>query len=611
MIKSLPHDGTIVRFWMKVSLFNTFVYDSFLHYRSFETERSSRYIPRHRIPEKVFSFDHDDKSLNYDSDSPQERNYDATFGKIIDSISKYSNRFRYYRVVFMVVFLLITIKETIIICLKYLPEDSSYRLIDCFLLGRTTLSGTYTQVSQRMSLLLVLSQSAWILYLLIGKPVVRLGCLEFLLYTGDQVKAIELGANDRSQSAVCSGPRRSTHTAEGPTIGYETKFVDSLQHKMIKFPVFQYREPLLRSAERSKRGLPRKSSIRFRKNRDFKCWSNIFRSASKFQTYCIYLTSVLWVPYLFSFVSVIATRQGFELNYSTCTNYLKLIDREDQKFSFIYHVDANQINITKPLSFFLELTDTIAINEPYHQIRLIIDFMQSFFVVNGAAIAFISHTYYLVIIARDVENYLDTLEDEFERLVCDLRCRRADGRQTLCLYGGLILDGKVVDVPTFGQVRRKSSESERNLNLNQIISDLQAQSMDFWKTIAQYNTYIKTFLSITITIWVVFSVLAAEFLLAPNGVIFYDLIGSQLVSSAYFIGVIGQLAKITQRIRCLYPKMASAMALDDDCTGTKTRWPTMLSYFHPQPLYCFTIAGFTISWNFCLQVSATVQSSSH
>lgn len=610
MTRFLPFQDAIVQCFLKVSLFNTFVYDIFLHYRSFDG-KSSEYV-RGRIEktEEVCVGHEDDGStsgqLSFGGSCMKDEDQDPALVQIIGRISKHAQQFRYYRIMFVVVLLVLIIKETVVIFLRHLPEDSPYRLLDCFILGRTTFSGTYSQVSHRIDLLLTGSQLFWIAYLLIAEPSIRLGCLEFIFHNGDQVRAIELEALDSSSQAGTTTIRRSASISGDLIIRQATKALDRTQPKTVRFPLYQYREPLLKSASQSSRVTSQLDSIGFRRNRSFDCWSKLLLTTSKFLAICIYAAFILWYPLVYSFTTVLLTKQGFELNYSTCANYLRSNREDANRFANI--LDASERRPAKPLGLFLDSTDIIALHEPYHQIRLVIDFLQSFFIINGTAISIVTNTYYLIIIAVDVENYLSPLEEQLDRLVHDLRRNRGAHRQTIRLYGDLSLSDRQVFPDTSSRFTRPQTSDNRcnRLLLSKRISDLQAQSMDFWSIIAHYNTYVQSFVCLVIFDWIVYSVLVSDYLLAPGGVVYYDVIACQALATAYFIGVIGQFATITQRIRRMYPKMATAMALDDDCTGTKTRWPTMLSYFHPKPLCSFTIAGFTISWNFCLQVSNAI-----
>lgn len=324
------------------------------------------------------------------------------------------------------------------------------------------------------------------------------------------------------------------------------------------------------------------------------------RTTLKFFSVCLIISVITSIPIAYCIMSVLLTRQGFELNYSTCVNYIKSLNHDErQRFEFIYIPDDK--NVSKPIGVILDLSDTIPFDSPYNVARMLADGFQTTVAMTVVSLSFVSHTYLAVLVISDLENYLDSIEHELSRLVQELRRVKKTRMKTQLrsmLDKGQAFAGELVPGDT----------KWSRLHLSKQISSVQAQLMDMWTLIAQYSVYVQNLTLVVILSWILYSVTAAEYLIAPDGIIYYETIGGQLATTVYFLTVVGQYAIITRRIRRLYPLMASAMALDDDCVDSKSRWPIMLAHFHPKPIYSFKVSQFTISWNFCLQVSSSLNS---
>lgn len=612
--KFVPYQLRLLRFIINTTLFHSHIYENFLKHRSFGDT----------IPKFVRRDSGQLDGLSTNADSSTHRPH---LSDIIDQVSQSRNLFRYFRVSSLIVELLFTVKEALTFSLRYLPDDSPYRLMDCFLLGRTTLTGTYTQVSLKFGAVFSATHLLWMLYNLVDDTPMRLGCLEFLLHRPEQVEAIELECAqirdlpaeslDQTDAIVTSSihRRRSiTYHARDSLASLGLIDVDvqySTRHKEppfkpVKYPLFQYRGPHLKtSAHRDDAPC---STIRFRENRDLDSWSKLARTTFSFFGFVLVFILISIPPFMYFIGSVLLTRQGFELNYSTCANYIKSIGDQNQRQQFAYLYTPAADEPARPLSEVLEFTNLLPLTSPYNWIRLMCDIIQTSVIMNGLLVAFLSTTYILILIATDVDNYLDSLRDELIMLVDQMRADRSTYRQAVQLYGDLNsnLDDPVHKLEP-GAIRRSSLQQTTKMNKSQMarhIYNLQARLMDFWAMVAHYNTYVGRVLLCLTGAWIVVLVIATDYLLSPGGVRYSILVASQVFTTVYFLYTAGHFALITRRIRRLYPLLMSAMALDDDCIDSKIRWPTILMYFHPKPLYTFTIAGFTISWAFCLQVSS-------
>lgn len=625
-------------------LYNSYVHKIFLQHRSYEGQDGSARAPRGRRRSSDVTARPADRPSRVEYNllhNEENEPGDQIMAKILEGISKNSKYYTYHCIAIVFIQLTVMVKEVVVILLRRLPEDSPYRLWDCALLGRTSITGTFTRISQRFGLVLSGLQVMWASYHILFEPPVRLSCLEFLMHSPEQVEAIELecchedtsqlaepvdqvdepsdisvptqrhrGWSTRSSDAFLSTDSASRAVALGqPTIYYVVKRPEKA---VVRYPIFQYREPELRKASKCEQ-CASTSEIRYRKNRGLDYWRRLTHSSVRYFLMCILVYTLASVPLMYCMGSVLITKQGFELNYSTCVNYIRSLDPDKRRpWSFIYVPDdaSNGPARAKPLGPALEYVDIMPFNDFYHAARVLADLFQSVVVFNIIGISKIAESYHAVVVARDIEHYLTWLEAGLDELVNDLRFDRTARRQTMQLDAELHPIGRhqvlleAIDSKSVPGRRRSIVRTKRNkMHLAKQISDLQAQLMDFFMMISRYNTYIQNFLWIVIAVWVVYSATAADYLLAPDGVIYWDVLFGQLFSTVYFIVVVGHFAMIRRRIRRLYPLITSAMALDDDCVDSKIRWPSIMTYYYPKPLYCFTVGGFTISWNFCLQVS--------
>lgn len=636
----IPYQDAFLHYMYNLVLFNSYLHKIFLQLRSYERTYEPGKPPT-RTP---------DESSRIDQSwlqNGQIESGEKIMARILADIAKNKTSYKHHCIAVVTIQLTVMVKETILILLQYLPEKSPYRLIDCFLLGRTSITGTYTQVSHRFGFLLFF-QVIWASYHIFANPPVRLSCLEFLMHTPEQVQAIEFDGlcEETVQSEPNNGPNLSpsdisssrqlklsedlkrasvflpadtfmNHSSRGltvawnPSIAYTSKKPKITNLKPMRYPIFQYRKPELRTISKTEHKIG-SGEIGYRKNRSLANWNKLTHSSVAYFLICIVGYIALSGPVSYCLWSVLITKQGFELNYSTCVNYIKSLDQEDRsQWSFIYWQDGISDNANaRPLGLALDYVNIMPFNEVYHMARLAADAIQSCVVFNIVALSQIAESYHAIVIARDIEHYLEWLESGMDKLVSDLRFDRTARREFLQLDFKL---DRIRRRQTLRAAVESESDSARRksiirdkpdrIHLTRQISDIQAQLMDFWMLIAHYNTFISNYVWTIIIVWICYSAVAADYLLAPSGVIYYEVIFGHLFSTIYFIVVVGHFAIIRRRIKRLYPLITSAMALDDDCIDSKARWPSIMTYYHPNPMYCFTVGGLTVSWNFCLQAS--------
>lgn len=595
------------------SLFSSFMYEIYLHNGLARNRNSQDKQPNSTRSDSGSSFLSDEERILQGLDSG-----DDIIAKNVETFAKSKTRFKYFLRCVLGIQLGFTLKEILTSSLDYLPETSPYRLIDCYLVGRLTLTGTFTQVSHRFSIMITGLQFLWIIFILVYSPAIRFCCIDFLLHTCEQVKAIEFkitldSPKTNLESSLNSDPRPglvdllTTQTKPDLTSKYELNdklnlnWADdinigrrrstSLQPEgAIQFELFQYTDQFINAIP----NVGSKTTVMVRKNRTIAAWKRLSDYTQNYFITSFIMVVIGSLPVTYLIASVIFTRQGFELNYSVCTNYIKLLDEKEQlNYKHIY--DLNMQSRQKPLRALLDMVDLISFTS-YDVIRVLADIMQTSMELGLSTMSFTFDTFISILIVRDVIIYIDGLQAELSILVMNLnKCRKLPFKTSQALD------------PRYQHLESESwalvEHGQNKLNLSKQVYCLQAQLVDFFMIIGRYNIYNAVFTSIVLAAWLLYSFLAANYLLAPNGIVYYEIIFGQFIATGYFICVIGSFALVTHKVRKLYHLITSAMALDEDFAESKQRWATILTYFHPKPLYCFTLFGFAISWQFCLQVS--------
>lgn len=532
--------------------------------------------------------------------------------------------FRYFLTSMLLYLLVVTLKDVLIMLLNYLPASSPYRLIDCYLLGRLTLTGSFTQIAQKFGIMITGSQFIWTLFIHIFKPSIKFDCIDFLLHTCDQVQAIELKIKlDRvrdnyepshnfeylrpnlvnlltSQANLDSLHKHDLYQKSSLTwsSSHKQELYSSPDHEdNIKFELFQYPDHLVTAMPANEL----RSLNVVRKNRTTSAWKGLVDYTQNYFLISILLVvfSSMGVTYLMA--SVLFTQQGFELNYHICTDYIRSLDKVEQS-NYRYLYEPQQSGRKKPLGVALEMTDFLA-PTPYNVIRVLADIVQTSITFSISAATFAFDTYVSVLIVKDVLILVETLQVEMDTLVKHLKLRTCKSHRNA--VGGL--RAKHIHLKSVPWTLVETNQSE--MDLAKQIYSLQAQLADLFMVIGRYNIYNAVFTSIVLVVWLFYSFLAVDYLLATSGIIYYEVIFGQLVATFYFICVVGQFATVAHKVRKLYRSITTAMALDEDTAESKQRWATILTYFHPKPLYCFTLFGFAISWQLCLQVGSKLKSS--
>lgn len=100
--------------------------------------------------------------------------------------------------------------------------------------------------------------------------------------------------------------------------------------------------------------------------------------------------------------------------------------------------------------------------------------------------------------------------------------------------------------------------------------------------------------------------LASICLLDPESPVYtarFELYYFETITIVYVAIILTSFAAMRTKSRRIYSLIASNMALDNNIRTSKIHWRSLLKFFHPKPLHCFSILGSEISWFFCLKVS--------
>jgi hypothetical protein len=155
--------------------------------------------------------------------------------------------------------------------------------------------------------------------------------------------------------------------------------------------------------------------------------------------------------------------------------------------------------------------------------------------------------------------------------------------------------------------RPKSDRTEFNHHeqLAERVARLQATLVDHFELIKSYNPFISYVLAIVIFIWMTYTIMLCIWMGSTSSrSIMLEFVAFELYAAAYLMPLLGVTSLTTSQNRRLYPLIASVMALDDTNPDEKARWWTIISYYYPKPMFCFTLFNsIQISWLFSLKVS--------
>lgn len=446
--------------------------------------------------------------------------------------------------------LLIALKYGII-CLLDLEILSEYRYLTCFIIGRVVLNGRVLGLTNYIVLLLAVFHLVWRSMMLIYQPRLKLYCIEFMLYNYQDVLIREVKTRAKTRTI-----RLKKYSQDSLADNY----IDSGQSNIHNF-IFEYKNQFSNYYDNN-------SAFLLRPNRTTQAWLYLARLTIIYFTTTLIIL-ILAFPYLLMMqIPVLLTKQGFELSYSTCVNWI-LRQQDTSNYSYIYVQTPANIS-TGPIAF-LPLVNIVDCNL-YHIFRLVWEVIENLICYVDTMNSFVFHTFVSVIIAIDIRYYALAINKEMEILV-----RRISYESNSISH----------ELQTFN-------------SLDSDINDLQSMLLDYFSMVNSYNTFASFYILFCSIMWLTYSAVVCSWLfIAGNLTETYRLEWYiiQLIMYIYTVIIWGSYASIKLPCRRTYSLIATLMARDSNCEQRKQRWLLLAKHYYPKSLYCFTLFGATeMSW---------------
>lgn len=492
--------------------------------------------------------------------------------------------------IYLLVGLLLTFSllKSLLITLLGLDMFTSHRWLDCFILGRISLSAYFAMAGRLITIAFVVFVSSWIATVLLLRPDFTLESIEFLLVDYEQVLAIE------AKMGGSGGAGRRDRLPRAP-LGLERYIQGQGEAAAEARDLFFLFD---RSTGEPKIRPNRTASARLRLSRFVLSYSisavTFMLLASPFAIY------IIW--------SSLLSQQGFELYYNLCTDY---IVRHQPLLAINASTRANP-NSNYPHHLFEELLSQIYVptktvgelarerlnapavlptrpfvnlRAPYHWLRIFLDLFETSFIWMLAGFSFFLDTFIAFVQVYDLFIYFLHVEQALQLNLNHLK--------------RLEIFRRTGEPSSMVQLVHRKSPS---------VASVQTLQMDFFRLVGSYDAYISLVIAFSVCLWLIISLMVCVHILDFGGgtrsKVRAEVYLIELFISVNFFAVVGSFAAARRRFRQLYSLLASNMALDQDVHNTKLLWVGLLKYFQPRPIYCFTIFGFTeISWFFCLKVS--------
>lgn len=493
---------------------------------------------------------------------------------------------------FTVLYQMIVAIKYLLLCLLDTGFFEEYRLNDCFLVGRLGLDGPATGASKYLYLTVTIFQLCWLLVFTSKKPKISFAILEFLLYDYDEVLEWEARARSKSTKNVYYSNK---HYYLHPLL-FGTNQDDTSTRMYYQSNLF-FKNPFILDAD----------VYQMRPNRTSEVWIKFRNFTIIYFVVTIVMLTLLLPMLVYSLTSVLTTNKGFELSYANCVEYLaehQQINNNSNYYSFIYNA-TKSVKQLKYEKYYAPVVLPFDDHKPlnlYHLLRLIADIFDN---TNGwssiyAILTF--STYIIILINMDVSNYFEAVETKLVNLISDFR--RAKNFNKFCQDKGERLSEMGAK---WKKLHRMGAHEDVSLVQLHNITNTQALVVDFFTMIDQYNVYVSFYISFITALWLGFMSAAFLCVLNPNSITSLarvEIFAFEVFATTYYASTAGLFAAFRMKTQRMYGLISTIMALDASYGATKARWLTMLQYFHPTSLYCFSIINSTeISWLFLLKVS--------
>lgn len=485
---------------------------------------------------------------------------------------------------------------------------STYRFLDCYLIGRFVLNAGLGKSSKYVGGLLMFGFLLLRGFILLLEPDFKFHILEFLLNDYDEILSQEIKFIERHeyQTGVISPSTRSylyqdvkdRRDKGQDEAGSET----DLRHQQSLFFVKKVHptggdgcccahddddnnnDNNYDDNDNDNADDDDDNDLVMKLNRTSKSWV-------RFKWFTLYYFGacsgyvIVLIPYFYFIVGPsILTDYGFKMNYMQCNKWLDQI-RND---SGVSNQDINQIDYTNLSSHYL--------NQYYDFARIGADLLENSFVYSEIICATLAFVYMCFILASDLHVNASEIKLKLMNLIDQLRQIRFTNSHYYNHF-----HYKSTNWIMCGHLSKSNCPEVAD------IIDLQSILADHFHLICQYNSFISFYATFCLLVWTFYTIVVCGWMsVVGRSFVDIELYIGQLVATITLMVILGIMASVRTRNRQLYGLISCAMALDDNWHITKDRWTTILKYYYPKPLSGHTIFGSSeISWLFIMKVSGT------
>lgn len=585
---------------------------------------------QNRLPTPNFELEYHTK---LDATDTTGKNNAESVGHIAE-ISRLCNFPRcvyFYNIMVFVMYTFFLLKNICIFIVNMTPlkEDDRINWLDCYLVGRLSLTSKMIETSYYASVGINM-------YQLINKTIlislgdrVRLYCFEFLVFKYDQVAMTEIQFKKQILTNTLKSSRPKQPSEFESILCFENPY--------------------------------KPGQIISRPNRSTFTWKFMTWGTITFGTVCygVYLCICLMLFILFSPFAM--TKRGFELNYSTCIQTIS--NKNDrQMYDNIYRFEPNfklQDIALQPNESPIPEWHNLQVYSLYHKLRAFADMAENIIINSDIILTSSFRVYNVLVIVLDVFIYATSIKKKLIKLVNELqiqnllvesinettydtqtgansmatndehhkgshyslpplrlRLNSQESHQAIKDYYRSASNPN--DSRWFSKQIQLQTQLEQNQSLlRDEIRYIQALILDYFKMLNNYNLFVGVLILFDIAIWIIYSVcLSVRFNISTKYIAENSSYNNQdefivlfLLSGLVIIIILGCAAILRHYSLCLYPLITRAMALDTNVEETKLRWSTMIRHFYPRSLYCFRLfQSIELSTLFGLQLFTWVSS---
>lgn len=501
----------------------------------------------------------------------------------------------YYYMCSVIVYLLI-ISKYICLSLLNLEMFEEFKFMHCYLIGRFTYNARTVLSAKYLILAFLMANLFYRLVTYYLRPNYKLHYIDFVVSDFDNVYKLE--------------QRRFKITERF------LKYRENFFRVLARFLLYSRYEPFITLHEKKLSDLVMKSSngnpypvLTFRhKLKDNFYILRLNRSAGALTLYIFVIVmfvfsgsviiTLLVAVLLYILFPISVTRKGFELNYHYCAQWVsdcldnnrtspiykhKLYGFEDLESVYIPDKTTSSrlksvLDDVHGLPVFLPV-DNLQPMSYYNILRSIFDIMENSF------------------IWLDFFTTFNLLFFNLTMCSCDIiyNCQEINRRLVVFIEN---------QMPKYDQLHLRKLKGLKSDYENDVLT-MQALLMDHFSILADYNRYAQLGVSLCSSLWLLYTIIVCGWMSIPGStkvsVDFYIIEGMITVIVLVSLGGLA-LARIHNR--CLYNTISRVMAHDTSRPGIRARWMTVMGYFFPNPMHCFTLFGTTeISLLFCAKIT--------